>query len=129
MEIRGFCVQYSKRKNRIKRNKERDLQNEIDHLMALLQSNRSKENITKLYQLRAQLNQIAEYKTEGAMIRSRIRWHEKGEKNTKYFLRASFCKYRESRDSFKIFNFFIFCPNKPISELFSKTQLKYPNAL
>ena len=86
MEIRGFCVQYSKRKNRIKRNKERDLQKEIDHLMALLQSNRSKENITKLYQLRAQLNQIAEYKTEGAMIRSRIRWHEKGEKNTKYFL-------------------------------------------
>ena len=84
--FRGFCVQYSKRKNRIKRNKERDLQKEIDHLMALLQSNRSKENITKLYQLRAQLNQIAEYKTEGAMIRSRIRWHEKGEKNTKYFL-------------------------------------------
>ena len=45
------------------------------------------------------------------------------------FLRASFCKYRESRDSFKIFNFFIFCPNRPFSELFSKTQLKYPNAL
>jgi len=54
--------------------------------MTLLQSNRSKENIAKLYQLRAQLNQIAEYKTEGAMIRSRILWHEKGEKNTKYVL-------------------------------------------
>ena len=86
MEIRGFCVQYSKRKNRIKRNKERDLQKEIDDIMTLLQSNRSKENIAKLYQLRAKLNQIAEYKTEGAMIRSRIRWHEQGEKNTKYFL-------------------------------------------
>ena len=44
-------------------------------------------------------------------------------------LRASFCKYRKSRDSFEIFNFFIFCPNKPFSELFSKIQLKYPNAL
>ena len=73
MEIRGFCVQYSKRKNRIKRNKERDLQKEIDDMMTLLQSNRLKENIAKLYQLRGQLNQIAEYKTEGAMIRSRIR--------------------------------------------------------
>ena len=44
-------------------------------------------------------------------------------------LRASFCKYRESTtgnasavrrlesgDSFKIFNFFIFCPNKVFSE-------------
>ena len=44
-------------------------------------------------------------------------------------LRASFCKYRESGDSFKIFNFFIFCPNKALSELFSKIQLKAPKAL
>ena len=33
-------------------------------------------------------------------------------------LRASFCKYRTSPDSFKIFNFFLFSPNKPFSELF-----------
>ena len=44
-------------------------------------------------------------------------------------LRASFCKYRESGDSFKIFTFFIFCPNKAFSELFSKIQLKDPKAL
>ena len=44
-------------------------------------------------------------------------------------LRASFCKYRESGDSFKIFTFFIFCPNKALSELFSKIQLKDPKAL
>ena len=44
-------------------------------------------------------------------------------------LRASFCKYRKSGDSFKIFNFFIFCPNKAFSELFSKIQLKDPKAL
>ena len=44
-------------------------------------------------------------------------------------LRASFCKYREFGDSFKIFNFFIFCPNKAFSELFSKIQLKDPKEL
>ena len=44
-------------------------------------------------------------------------------------LRASFCKYRKSGDSFKIFTFFIFCPNKAFSELFSKIQLKDPKAL
>ena len=43
-------------------------------------------------------------------------------------LRANFCKYRESGDSFKTFNFFIFCPNKAFSELFSKIQLKDPKA-
>ena len=45
------------------------------------------------------------------------------------YLRANFCKYRESGDSFKIFNFFIFSPNKAFSELFSKIQLKDPKAL
>ena len=44
-------------------------------------------------------------------------------------LRASFCEYRESGDSFKIFSFLIFCPNKAFSELFSKIQLKDPKAL
>ena len=44
-------------------------------------------------------------------------------------LRASFSKYQKSGDSFKIFTFFIFCPNKAFSELFSKIQLKDPKAL
>ena len=48
---------------------------------------------------------------------------------TPKYLRASFCEYRESGDSFKIFNFLIFCPNKAFSELFSKIQLKDPKAL
>ena len=29
---------------------------------------------------------IIEYRTRGAMLRSRTRWHNEGEKNTKYFL-------------------------------------------
>ena len=44
-------------------------------------------------------------------------------------LRANFCKYRESGDSLKIFNFFIFCPNKAFNKLFSKIQLKDTKAL
>jgi len=75
-----------KRNNSVKRNKQRNLQKVNDDLMTLLHSNRSKENVTKLYQLRAQLNHIAEYKTEGAMIRSRIRRHKEVEKNTGNFL-------------------------------------------
>ena len=86
MEMRGFCVQYSKRKNRERRNIEKDLCDQIDALMKALATNRSKENITKLYRLRSELNKIAEYRTKGAIIRSRTRWHEQGEKNTKYFL-------------------------------------------
>ena len=35
-------------------------------------------------------------------------------------LRTRFCKYEKSCDSFKVFNFFLFCPNKPFGELYSK---------
>ena len=58
----------------------------IDHLMNVLKTNRSRENIIELYRLRAELNKITEYRTKGAIVRSRIRWHEEGERNTKYFL-------------------------------------------
>ena len=54
--------------------------------MKALSTNRSMENITKLYRLRSELNKIAEYRTKGAIIRSRTRWHEQGEKSTKNFL-------------------------------------------
>ena len=36
--------------------------------------------------IREQIDKIQEEKTKGAMIRCRIRWHEQGEKSTKYFL-------------------------------------------
>ena len=88
MEMRGFCVQYSKRKNRERRNIEKDLSEQIDALMKALATNRSKENITKLCRLRSELNKIVEYRTKGAIIRSRTRWHEQGEKNTKYFFES-----------------------------------------
>ena len=29
---------------------------------------------------------ISKYKTQGAILRSKSRWHNEGEKNTKYFL-------------------------------------------
>ena len=54
--------------------------------MNQLKTDRTKENISKLYRLRAEYNTIAEYRTKGAIIRSRTRWHENGEKNNTYFL-------------------------------------------
>ena len=35
---------------------------------------------------RIQLEKIVEYKTKGAILRAKCRWHNEGEKNTKYFL-------------------------------------------
>jgi len=76
MEVRGFCVQYTKRKKRERQNTEKHLQQQIDHLMNLVQTDRTKENISRFNRLRAEYNAIAEYRTKGAVIRSRIPWHD-----------------------------------------------------
>ena len=79
MEVRGFCVQYTKRKNRERRNTEKHLQQQIDHLMNQLKTDRTKENISKLYRLREEYNAIAKYRTEGA---SKLIFSEYGKKDT-----------------------------------------------
>ena len=38
---------------------------------------------------------IIEYRTRGAILRSRTRWHNEGEKNTKYFLNLEKRHYRQ----------------------------------
>ena len=77
-------------------------------------------------------------KEEQGKRRKRRRWNHTfgeerrifcGKRTGQNRLRASFCKYRKSGDIFNIFSFFIFCPNKAFSELFSKIQLKDPKAL
>ena len=41
----------------------------------------------KLQKVGRELEKIIEYKTKGAILRSKCRWHNEGEKNTKYFLK------------------------------------------
>lgn len=86
MEIRGFTVKYSKNKARERRDEEKFLQNRINDLLAKAEKNRN--NKTIIYELdstKARLNKIMAYKTHGTILRSRARWHEQGERNSKYF--------------------------------------------
>lgn len=56
IKVRGFCVQYTKRRDRARRNTEKHLLQQIHHLMNLLKTVRSRENISKLYRLSAEYN-------------------------------------------------------------------------
>ena len=42
------------------------------------------------------MEKIIEYKTKGAILRSKCRWHNEGEKNTKYFLNLEKRHYKNS---------------------------------
>ena len=88
MEIRGFTIKYSEIKAKIKKNdhEEAALQNKVNELMQKCEQNPSDKRIlNELYATKLRLQTIMRQKTKGAILRSKARWHELGERNSKYF--------------------------------------------
>ena len=87
--IRGetikFCVLLKKKRNR----RQVLLESKLDTIESQLNtcSNSEKDNLlTSMNNSRNDLDQLVRVKASGAAIRSRARWMEYGEKNSKYFL-------------------------------------------
>ena len=85
MEIRGFTIKYSKRKAKKIRDEEKLLHKKVNDLQTRAENNPHNRNILlDLQRARSQLKKIMLTKTKGAILRSKVRWHEEGERNTKY---------------------------------------------
>jgi len=87
MEIRSFTLFFSKRRAEQRRNDEEILQQELINLQRKIGLDPSEENVSKFYNVKFKLNQLSLLKTKGAMTRSKARWCEQGERNSKYFYR------------------------------------------
>lgn len=85
MEIRAFTIKFSKKKAKIKRDEESALMSEMMKLQTKLQTTYSDSDKIELDKLKTKLSKIASVKTRGAIVRSRARWYEHGERNSKYF--------------------------------------------
>ena len=86
MEIRVFTVKYSKMKAKKRENEEMTLKKKAEKL--LLESGKNpkdKRILNELYATNLRLQNIMHHKTKGAILRSKARWHEHGEHNTRYF--------------------------------------------
>ena len=66
--------------------KETKIQNELKNAKQAFESNPNDSNATRFNAAQEQLEMFYEEKTKGIIIRARARWHEHGEKSTKYFL-------------------------------------------
>ena len=85
-KIRQLMIKYSKEKAHSRKAKIKDLEEKLQNCTKNCENDPSKENIEELECLQAQHNDLYGYITQGAIIRSRANWYEKGEKNNKYFL-------------------------------------------
>ena len=87
MEICGFTIKFSKIKAKRRRNEEHILQNKANQLLEQTEQNPSdKKLLNELYATKLRLRTLMRQKTKGAILRSRAKWQEQGEHNTKYFL-------------------------------------------
>ena len=84
MKIRALAINFSAK---LKRERDKIEQNISVEIASLEKEHQSDETIDKIDILKTELENLLKYKTDGAILRSKIFWAEEGEKNTSYFLR------------------------------------------
>ena len=100
LKVREKSLRYSKIKT--KQTKQRELS--VEQIIAKLQEEFVNINTDdtlpshleeNLNESRLELEKIIEFRTKGAILRSKTRWYNEGEKNTKYFLNLEKRDYKQ----------------------------------
>ena len=88
---------YQKKKPE-KEKTEKMLQEQLNNLLAQSEHCKNKPALRiKIQTVQSRLKRITEQKVKGAMMRSKARWTEYGEKNTRYFLNLEKRKAEKKR--------------------------------
>ena len=80
--IRKETISFSKRKARERREKLFELEKEVKRWQEMCDESPTSENLTGLEETQIRYESTYDYVMQGAIIRSRVRWFEKGKKIT-----------------------------------------------
>ena len=72
-------------KKKQRRREEQQLNEQFQNAHLVFQNDQSEENLVTLNVLKERMDKIYEEEVEGITVRSRARWHEHREKNSRYF--------------------------------------------
>ena len=100
LKVREKSISYAAYKNVATKQREQMLEREIGlfekHLDNLNNSNSSYHIVARrIFSLKKELENIIEYRTKGAIIRSKSQWYNEGEKNSSYFLNLKKRHYKQ----------------------------------
>ena len=84
--IRNHAICYSKQKAKERNKKEKSLQTAYEEAKTLYEADPTDLNQNRLNEAKEAFELFYEQKIAGVIIRARARWHEHGERSTKYFL-------------------------------------------
>ncbi len=98
-KVRGVSIAHGKKRAKERRDKEKEMESKLQELEQRIDASVNVRDTNALQneiiKVKAELSEVDNYKTEGLILRSRARWHEKGEKSNAYFLKL------ESRNKIK----------------------------
>ena len=90
LKIREQSIKYAKDGRTKTSRREEEIEKVINDLQELIESStrgiEKKRSLRDLEEKKTELEKIIEYRTKGAILRAKCRWHNEGERNTKYFL-------------------------------------------
>ena len=101
--VRQVTIKYSKERARERREKLSQIETLLKQCEDDCSTDPTSGNIEKLEMLKGEYNSIYEYLSQGAIIRSRATWYEKGEKSNKFFLSLE-CHKKSKSSVRKIFS-------------------------
>ena len=84
----SISITYSKRKTRDRKAERLGLESKVNHLESTFTIDTCEELKKEFEESKAKLEQLYDYFTQGAIIKSKCSWYEKDEKSTKYFLNS-----------------------------------------
>jgi len=84
--MRAHTIQLAKRRARERNERDQNLQEEYAKAKSIFEADPNDRNANSLNSAEDTLELFYEEKVKGIIIRARARWHEHGEKSTKYFL-------------------------------------------
>ena len=84
MKVREASMKYGATKKRNLGSKRIEIERQLADTLS--DGKQKKKNWTELERKRRELETIIEYQIKGAILRSKSRWYNEGEKNTAYFL-------------------------------------------
>ena len=85
-KINMSSIAFSKKMSRERQKLEEELNSKYQDALNRFQQNPSNVTKQEAEKLKSELEALYDQKVEGIIVRSRARWHEHGEKNSKYFL-------------------------------------------
>ena len=91
LKVREKSLSYSKHRKKQTKQHEMELEQSIVKLEEKLDNGNLTESQTsyledEIDKQKLEYEKIIEYRTKGAILRSKAKWYNEGEKNTKYFL-------------------------------------------